>query len=212
MILKILISCFFAYIIGSLNFSILISKKFYKKNIKKMGSKNAGMTNVLRNFGVLPALVVFILDILKGIMSIFICYLICKKSLNNNLLVCVEYMAALSVQLGHIFPIFHKFKGGKGVLVIAGSIIFINIKVFLVLITVFVLVFKFSKTVSLSSISATFFLPVSTFFINYFNKNLSGLYLFLYTFFSTIISIIIIFAHKNNIKRLLEKKEPKIKK
>ena len=65
MILKILISCFFAYIIGSLNFSILISKKFYKKNIKKMGSKNAGMTNVLRNFGVLPALVVFILDILN---------------------------------------------------------------------------------------------------------------------------------------------------
>lgn len=205
-----LLSFFFSYILGSFNFAIFISKKFYKKNIKQLGSKNAGMTNVLRNFGFLPAIITFIGDVLKGFISLLVCYILCFKFLKPEALVYVQYMACISALLGHIFPIFYKFKGGKGISVVAGAVLFMDFKIFLAAVSVFIIVFKFSKMVSLSSLSGALLYPVIVFFISFF-KNISTFQLINSTVFATVISIILIFAHKENIKRIIEKKEPKIK-
>lgn len=211
-ILVILSSCFIAYILSSFNFAIFISKKFYHKNIKKLGSKNAGMTNVLRNFGTVPAIITLVGDIFKGFLSILICHILCHKVLNPEIFMCFKYIVLIFALLGHIFPIFYNFKGGKGISVVTGAILFINVKIFLILLTIFILVFKFSKIVSLSSLSSTFAFPIATFLTNYFNNKTTHSTALIITSITTIASIIVIFAHKENIIRLLKKKEPKIKK
>ncbi len=210
-IFVIILSCFLAYILGSFNSAIFITKKFYNKNIKKLGSKNAGMTNVLRNFGKMPALITLIGDMLKGFISILICNILCFKFFTSEDLTVFKYIVLIFALLGHIFPVFYNFKGGKGILVVAGSLILVNLKVFLALLAVFLIVFKITKIVSLSSLSCAFILPVSTFLMNYFNHQLSTKTTVITTIITTVVSIIIIFAHRENIIRLLEKKEPKIK-
>ncbi len=208
-----ILCCVIAYLLGSFNFAIFISKKFYNKNIKKLGSKNAGATNMLVNFGKPAALVTLFGDALKGFMSVFICKIVCSKIMvNANNIVILEYFVLFFALIGHIFPIFYKFKGGKGIAVTAGAMIFIDVKIFLTLITVFIIIFKFSKIVSLSSLSATVFYPILTFVFNYYNYKISTKITLITTIISTIVSIIIIFAHKKNIKRLIERKEIKIKK
>ena len=207
----IILCCFLSYIFGSFNYAIFITRKFYKKNIKKIGSKNAGTTNVFRNFGIMPALITFVGDFLKGFIIIFICNLICFKFIDFNTLIYIKYVASIFAIIGHIFPIFYGFKGGKGVAVFAGSIAFMDIKVFLVLLAIFILTLKIFNIVSLSSIFAALIYPISVFFISFF-KNISTTELINKTIFSTVISIILIFAHRDNIKRLLEKKENKLKK
>ncbi len=214
MILKIfviILSGLFAYILGSFNFAIFITKKFYNKNIKKLGSKNAGMTNVLRNFGKKPAILTLAGDMLKGFISILICNIMCFKLFSTEGLIIFRYIVLIFALIGHIFPIFYNFRGGKGILVVAGSLILVNLKVFLALLAVFLIVFKISKIVSFSSLSCAFILPISTFLMNYFNHQLSTKITIITTIITTVVSIIIIFAHKENIIRLLEKKEPKIK-
>ena len=169
------------------------------------------MTNVLRNFGFIPAVITFLGDVLKGFISLLVCYILCFKLLNSDVLMYVQYMACISALLGHIFPIFYKFKGGKGISVVAGAVLFMDIKIFLAVASVFIIVFKFSKIVSLSSLSGALLYPIIVFFISFF-KNISTFQLINSTIFATAISIILIFAHKENIKRIIEKKEPKIKK
>lgn len=210
-IFVIVLSCFFAYILGSFNFAIFITKKFYNKNIKKLGSKNAGMTNVLRNFGKKPALITLAGDMLKGLISILICDIMCFKFFTMEGLTIFRYVVLIFALLGHIFPVFYNFKGGKGILVVAGSLILVNLKVFLALLAIFLIVFKISKIVSFSSLSCALILPISTFLMNYFNHQLSTNTTIVTTIISTVVSIVIIFAHRENIIRILEKKEPKIK-
>ena len=202
-----------AYILGSFNFAIFISKNFYNKNIKKLGSKNAGATNMLVNFGKAPAIATLLGDILKGFIAVLICKILCSKIANSDNIILIEYIVLFFALVGHIFPIFYKFKGGKGIAVTAGAMIFIDLKVFLTLVTIFIIIFKFSKIVSLSSLSATVCYPIVTFIFNYFiNYKVSTKITLLSTIISLIVSIIIILAHKENIKRLIENRETKIKK
>lgn len=208
----ILICCFIAYIFGSFNFAIFISKKFYNKNIKKIGSKNGGTTNVFVNLGKLPAAFTLLGDCLKGFFAVLISFLICFKTFGKDGYFYIKYVVLIFAVIGHIFPIFHKFKGGKGIAVTAGALIFIDLKVFLTLLTIFILVFKFSRIVSLSALCGSIFLPMLNFTYNYLNYNVSTKATLISTIFSTIVSIFLISAHKDNIKRLLEKKETKIKK
>lgn len=210
-IFVIVLSCILAYILGSFNFAIFITKKFYNKNIKKLGSKNAGMTNVLRNFGKKPALITLFGDMLKGFLSIFICNVLCFRLFTVESLIIFRYVVLIFALIGHIFPVFYNFKGGKGILVVAGSLILVNLKVFLTLLAIFLIVFKLSKIVSFSSLFCAFILPISTFMMNYFNHKLSTQITIITTILATIVSVFIIFAHRENIIRLLEKKEPKIK-
>ena len=206
----ILICCFIAYIFGSFNFAIFISKNFYNKNIKKMGSKNAGTKNVFVSLGKGPAIFTLLGDCLKGFLAVLISFLICSKTFSKEAYFYVKYVVLIFAVIGHIFPIFYRFRGGKGVAVTAGALIFVNLKVFLTLLTIFILVFKFSKIVSLSALCGSVFFPILNFIYNYLNYNVSTKATLISTIFSTIVSILIISAHKDNIKRLLEKRETKI--
>ena len=209
-IILILISLSSAYLLGSINFAILITKNFFNKNIKEIGSKNGGSTNVFLNVGKIPALLTLIGDSLKGFLAVAIAQLLCFKVLEFKTLLWFKYVVLIFAVIGHIFPIFHKFKGGKGIAVTAGGMIFIDIKIFVTLLTIFILILKFSKMVSLSSVTTAFFLPIVAFIFNYFDNNFSTSITSIVTILSTIISIIIIFAHKENIKRIIEKRETKI--
>ena len=147
-----------AYFIGSINFSVIISKKVAGFDLREKGSKNAGTTNMLRTVGKKAALVVLICDILKGVLAIIIAKLM-TSGVNQAIGVQV---AAVAVVLGHTFPIFFGFKGGKGVATSIGILLVINWQIGLICIVYGVLILLLTRMVSLGSITAALLFPVLT--------------------------------------------------
>lgn len=221
----------FSYLIGNLNFSILISKFFFKKEIRNLGSKNAGATNMLRIFGKKFAILTFLGDFFKGSFCVVLVNVLFKfkpeflklslitfEDCFMNFKIEFQMLAMLGVVLGHIFPIFFNFKGGKGVSTTAGALLFIDFKIFIMVIAFFAFILIISKIVSLSSIlTAIFYAAFSALYwfikfelINFNFSIISFQIWFLITIKSTFLSFIIIAKHKENIKRLIKKTEPKI--
>ncbi len=191
-----------AYFIGSINFSVIISKKVAGFDLREKGSKNAGTTNMLRTVGKKAALVVLICDILKGVLAIIIAKLM-TSGVNQAIGVQV---AAVAVVLGHTFPIFFGFKGGKGVATSIGILLVINWQIGLICIVYGVLILLLTRMVSLGSITAALLFPVLTIFIRaHYIADGAG-----YTIFGIIMAIIILFNHRSNIKRLNEGTENRI--
>lgn len=202
--------CVLAYLLGSINFAILISSVFYGKDIRNYGSNNAGMTNVFRTFGKIPAVATFVGDFAKGMVSIFVCNILFSVFLKEESPIYASGLIGICALLGHVFPIFYKFKGGKGVSVSAGVLLAVDWSIFLCVFLIFVLIFLFSKIISLSSIISAITYPVFTLIkcIIIGGKLIDSV---MCVFFTLIISLIIVFMHKANIKRLLNGNEPKIK-
>ncbi len=191
-----------AYFIGSINFSVIISKKVAGFDLREKGSKNAGTTNMLRTVGKKAALVVLICDILKGVIAI----LIAKLMTNGENQAIGVQIAAVAVVLGHTFPIFFGFKGGKGVATSIGILLVINWQIGLICIVYGVLILLLTRMVSLGSITAALLFPVLTIFIRtHYIADGAG-----YTIFGIIMAIIILFNHRSNIKRLNEGTENRI--
>ena len=191
-----------AYFIGSVNFSVIISKKMAGFDLRERGSKNAGTTNMLRTVGKKAALIVLICDILKGVIAILIARLM-TSGVNQAIGVQV---AAVAVVLGHTFPIFFGFKGGKGVATSIGILLMINWQIGLICIVYGVLILTLTRMVSLGSITAALLFPVLTIFISeHYIAQGAG-----YTVFGIIMAIIILFNHRANIKRLNEGTENRI--
>lgn len=188
-----------SYLLGSANFSIIISK-FYKKDIRKMGSGNAGFSNALRSFGVLVSILTFIGDFIKGFLSICLGKILISKC-NVTDETMFLFLVGFFCCLGHMYPCFFKFKGGKGILTTWAFNLLISWKIFLTLIITFLIIFLIFKIISLASISAAVIYPISTLI---FTNSISSFVI------SLILSIIIIIKHKSNIKRLIEGKENKI--
>ncbi len=209
-LLIILACCVSAYFMGSINFAILISSVFYGKDIRNYGSNNAGMTNVFRTFGKIPAIVTFIGDFTKGMISIFICNILFSVFLKIESPVYASGLIGICALLGHVFPIFYKFKGGKGVSVSAGVLLAVDWVVFLCVLLIFILVFLVFKIISLSSIISALTYPIFT-FVKCIIIGESLIDLIMCVFFALIISLIIVFMHRANIIRLLNGNEPKIK-
>ena len=182
------ISC---YLLGSIPFGFLLTKIFLKKDIRDIGSGNIGATNVLRTGNKLIAYTTLILDITKAIIPII--YI----KLNSSELL---YITSLSVFLGHVFPLWLKFKGGKGIAVYVGILFSLNLIYGLVFITFWLLTFLISKYSSLSSIIASFVVPIFLIMIN--DDNL---------IFFWIMFILIFYTHRENVKRLKNKEESKTK-
>lgn len=180
------------YLLGSLNFAIIFSRLFYRDDIRKYGSGNAGMTNMLRTYGKLPALATLACDMLKGAVAVVIGSLIFSA--------WGEAIAGLFVVLGHMFPCFYKFKGGKGVATTAMVVLATNPLVFVILLAIFLIIVIGTKFVSLGSIMCVMIYPylLSKFEIG--PSVLSGI----------IIAALVIFMHRSNIKRLLAGTEAKI--
>ncbi len=154
-----------AYLIGSINFSIIISKKVAGFDVREKGSGNAGTTNMLRSVGKKAAAITLVCDILKGVVSIGIAMIIGNivKNLDRELLLQI---AGIAVVLGHTFPVFFGFKGGKGVATSLGVLLMSNWQIGLICLVFALVLMALTKMVSLGSCAAAILFPVLTLFIN----------------------------------------------
>lgn len=196
-----------AYAIGSINFSVLISKKMAGFDVREKGSGNAGTTNMLRSVGKKAAVITLLCDILKGVVSIGIALIAGNIVKNVDKAVLVQ-IAGILVVVGHTFPIFFEFKGGKGVATSLGVIMMINWKIGLICLVFALVIMAFSRMVSMGSVGAAILFPVLTLFINTnFIVEASGMKYFI---FSVILAAIVIFNHRANIKRIANGTENKL--
>jgi len=185
------------YLLGSIPSGFIFGKLLKNVDLRLVGSGSTGATNVLRNVGKWPAFFVFIIDISKGLVAVKISQIITDNSL-------IEVITGISAISGHIWPIWLKGKGGKAVATGLGMFLALSWKVGLSSFGVFLLVLAKYKFVSLSSISAAIVLPIIMFF------NL-GNFIHPYFFVSLLVSLLVIWKHRTNIKRLLKGEESKIK-
>ena len=190
------------YLIGSINFSVILSRKLAGFDLREKGSKNAGTTNMLRTVGKKGAAMVLILDILKGVIAVLIARLISGDV--NQAIAC--QIAAFAVVLGHTFPIFFEFRGGKGVATSIGVLLMLNWQIGLICLVYGILMIVLTRMVSLGSITAAILFPVLTIFIR-------GHYIatgFNYIIFGVVMACFVLFNHRTNIKRLNEGTENRI--
>lgn len=204
----------FGYLLGSISNGLLISKIFFHKDIREVGSKNVGGTNVGRVLGKKYGALVIALDALKCLSAVWITYFSLKYLLKIDLFMdstYYAYIAGLGACIGHTFPLFASFKGGKVVACYTGLVISLNWGLALLGAIIYFIILKISKYVSLTSIITTIivallsFIPLWKYTSNFnMSHNLfTGIYLL-------IISLWILIRHKDNIKRLKNKEEKKI--
>lgn len=193
-----------AYAIGSINFSVILSKKMAGFDVREKGSGNAGTTNMLRSVGKKAAAITLICDILKGVVSLLIAILIGNifQGLDKALLVQI---AGLAVVIGHTFPVFFKFKGGKGVATALGIILLTNWQIGLICLIFGIFLITTTRMVSLGSIMAAILFPILTIFIHN-NYIVDGNYII----FGILLGAFVTFNHRANLKRLLNGTENKI--
>ena len=188
------------YLIGSCNFAVIYSRLFKKDDIRKHGSGNAGATNVLRTYGKGPAAIVFLLDLLKGVISVLLAKLFFP---HTDICACI---AAFGAILGHNFPCYHGFRGGKGVATSFAVLLVLDWRVALIALGVFIIVVLITRYVSVSSISASVAAPAAAIVFRCVNGSVS----LAICVFSVCVGILCIVRHKDNIVRLRQGKENKI--
>ena len=177
---------------GSIPFGLILTKFFLKKDIREVGSGNIGATNVLRTGNKLIGYFTLILDVLKAVIPVF------YVKLNFPELV---YISSLSAFIGHVFPIWLKFKGGKGVATYVGILFAINYIFGLVFAISWLIIFFISKYSSLGSILSSLLIPIFIFL----NSSYENQYFFIIMF------VLILYTHRENVKRLINKEESKTK-
>lgn len=208
-----------SYLIGCINSSIIVTKILKAGNdIRNVGSGNAGFTNVLRTMGKKMAILTFVGDFAKGVVAVwfgrwFTALFLGSSGADSSFLQYGAYLAGLMCILGHIYPCFFKFKGGKGVLTTWAITLLIDWRVFVIIISVFLITLLITKIASLSSLVAALSYPLATFLTSYFidyKITLNIQNILFPTIASLIISSIVIYKHKNNISRILNGTEKKI--
>tara|TARA_B110000977_G_C10889299_1_gene420773 strand:- start:179 stop:796 length:618 start_codon:yes stop_codon:yes gene_type:complete len=188
-----------SYLIGAIPSSVWIGKRFYNTDVREHGSGNAGATNTFRILGKRAGTIVLVLDIFKAWLAVNL-----LSNLSGNF--SVEYKLALGLiaVLGHIFPVYIGFRGGKGIASLLGVIIAIQPMSAVLSMIVFLCTLLISRFVSLSSILAAITFPILT--IYYFNESNNSLIIF-----SIMVSVLVIYTHKKNIDRLFKNEETKVK-
>ena len=195
-----------AYLLGSISFSVIISKKMAGFDVRQKGSGNAGTTNVLRTVGKKASIITLICDILKGVVAVLIAYivgLIIKDGINKALLI---QLAGIAVILGHTFPIFFQFKGGKGIATALGVLLITNWNIGLICLVFALVLMILTRMVSLGSIVAAILFPVLIIFMPHTAYLVDGSYII----FSILLAVLVIFNHRANVKRLLSGTENKL--
>lgn len=208
-ILALALTAVISYLLGSCNSSIIVVRLLKHEDIREHGSKNAGLTNTLRCYGKGPAALTLIGDLAKGIVAVLLSQLVCRLILGSDFsekyfidAQAIGYIAGFFAILGHIFPIYYGFKGGKGVLVASSVLIIIDPLTFAIVIPFFILVVIITKYVSVGSISAAVAYPIITFCVNYFARGDALNKALLYTAFTVCTGILLIYMHRANIQRL----------
>ncbi len=191
-----------SYLLGSLNFAIIISKFKYHDDIRRHGSGNAGATNMIRTYGTGAGVFTFLGDLMKAIVAVLLTEILMGE--------VSAYVAGVACVLGHVFPVWYKFKGGKGVAVSAAMMLATEPIVFLVIIIVFIAVVAVTKYISLGSIMAALMYPLVLMKLYPFThiNNLSSLF-FIIMICSVTITLLVLYMHRENMQRLLNRTENK---
>ena len=193
----------FGYFLGSIPFGLILTKISGLGDIRKIGSRNIGATNVVRTGNKKIALFTLLLDGGKGAVAIYLITIILPKVFDNNFYMVESYQCtvAISAVLGHCFPIWLRFRGGKGVATGFGVILSLNLNIGIIALLIWVLIAKIFKISSMSALIVYFLIPILMF---YYETE------FIYFFSSFIISLICFVQQRENIKRLINRSEPKI--
>lgn len=220
LLLAVIATAVSAYLLGSINFSIIITRRAAKMDIRDVGSGNAGFTNVMRTVGKKPAVLTMLLDFLKCIIAVAIGILLfgglkTSGATHTELIGYGKYLSGVFCILGHMFPCYFGFRGGKGVVTSCAMILMIDWRVWLILCAVFLTVFFIKGIVSLGSIIGISLFPVATFCFGYFVdyricQKVGMTYVIISTLMALFVAAIIVIRHKNNIVRLLNGTETKI--
>ena len=189
--ITLILASIFCYFLGNISPSIILGKLIAKKDIRTLGSGNAGTTNVLRTMGKVPAIITLIVDISKGAVAVIIGNYFGGQDL--------AMLCGLAAFIGHIWPALYGFKGGKGIATAAGVIIALEPLMGLIVAIIGVGVIAVSKRVSIGAMVAAVSLPIVSYF---FDPK--------YVIWSCIMAIIIFIRHRENIKRLIKGEEPKL--
>ncbi|MBO7310963.1 MAG: glycerol-3-phosphate 1-O-acyltransferase PlsY [Clostridia bacterium] len=187
-----------AYLLGSLNFAIIISGRAYKQDIRQYGSKNAGMTNMMRTYGKKAAALTLLGDALKAILAGIVGYAVLGERAAS--------VAGVACVVGHMFPIFFKFKGGKGVVTTAAAVLMTNPFVFLILLILFVIIVLGTRYISVGSVMCMLIYP---FLLSAVDTAITGGCDIFALMSAMLIMALVIYKHKDNIKRLRQGKENK---
>ena len=198
-----LLAIFAAYLMGSIPSAVWIGKSFYKTDVRQYGSGNAGATNTFRVLGRKPGVTVLILDALKGFFAVWIFSDMTPLNHKDDIFTMFQLALAVAVTIGHIFPVFANFRGGKGVATLMGVIIALHWQAALLSIAIFLIVFLLTGYVSLGSMIAGISFPFHL-FIFFRPEPLPLIH------FSMIIAIVVLFTHQKNIERLLRKEENRL--
>ena len=195
---------FLAYLVGSIPSAIWVSKWFFGVDVSDYGSNNAGATNTFRVIGKFAGFSVLFLDILKGWISVkILTTYFFSATLQQDAFINMQLAIGISAVLGHVFPVYEQFQGGKGVATLMGIILAINFPAAIGCVIIFLLIFLITNFVSLGAITAAFCFPIFTIFVLK-SESPSLIY------FSIFISILVIVTHKKNIERLLSGSENKM--
>ncbi len=192
-----------AYLMGSIPTSVWIGQYFYNIDVREFGSGNSGATNTFRVLGYKAGIPVLIIDVLKGWTSVKLADFISGFPAGSEQLVNLELVFAVAALMGHVFPVYVGFRGGKGVATLLGIVLALNTTAALISLGVFIVVFVATKYVSLSSIIASFAFPNVVIFAM--DSRVPSMVIF-----SMFITVIVLVTHQKNIERLLSKRESKI--
>lgn len=205
-VLCLVVSLFLAYLLGSINFAILVTQLFSGKDIRDSGSGNAGMTNVLRTLGKGPALLTLLGDLSKGLLAVLLTRWLFGWLSPQPDFFLGDYLSVGCALLGHCFPIFYGFKGGKGVLVSAGALLILSPLGFAISLLAFLAAVGVTKTISVGSIAAAIAFPLATLFLQ---QRAGSPDVLLHVLLSAMIAGLVIFMHRANLRRLASGTEPK---
>lgn len=200
-----------AYVLGSIPSAVWIGKKYYGIDIREHGSKNAGTTNMLRVLGKRAAIPVFILDFFKGFAAVSLFSLLrYDDGINDAWMINLKILGVFAAVIGHIFPIFANFKGGKGVATLVGAVTGIYPQIVLLCFAAWLLVFLFTHYVSLASMTAGCCFPALVVIYSSTEWSRNEDVSFTFILFSFAVAILLLWSHRKNIQRLKEGTESKI--
>ena len=224
--LALLLTALVSYLLGSISFAIIVTKAFTKQDIRDFGSGNAGATNVLRSQGKLPALLTTLGDLGKSMLSVFAGgWLLSNIQLNpsatveqaqllmydpRNLGLIGSYLAGFFCIIGHMYPVFFKFRGGKGVMTTLGMMLLLDWRVALLLLGLFAIIVLCTRMVSLGSIVAALGLPLTTWLFRTYVYHQEWPTVWFCTAVVSAIAVIVVFKHRSNIVRIIKGTENKI--
>lgn len=198
----IFISLILAYLMGSIPTAVWVGKAFYDIDVREYGSGNAGATNTFRVLGKKAGIPVLIVDCFKGLGAVSLIYLFAEEPISNDAFVNYQLALGITAVIGHIFPVFAGFRGGKGIATLLGIMLAIHTKGALLSMGVFILVFAITKFVSLGSMVAAISFPFVIILV--FHSTVPSLIVF-----SMFIAILVLITHQKNIERLVRREESK---